>query len=370
MANGTDIRIPSPPDPKKLFSTLVGVGAFLLVIFFLGGFIHRTDSTSVGVRTVKFSLIPGQKGVKDTYYAPGAMYFFPPFFNDWHTFDTKLQNLEMTFSRESGDIRARDDLLFKTIDGNDISLDVIISYRLIPEKAPHVLQFVAKDDLELRHTIVRAIARSRPRDIFGELKTEEFYVSASRAEKADQAKATLNSILEPYGVVVEKVLTKDYRFNTAYQQAIEDKKVADQRTQQNISATRAAREEYLKRLQEAQGSVNEKVALADGEFSRAKIEADAYFEQQQKIAEAITAEGRADAEGNRKLNEALAGAGGETMVKLQIADALQGKRIILLPVSGEGGGLNLKTTDVNDLLKTYGLLKAKEGSSAGAVKTD
>ena len=367
MNGDQEIRMPQPPDLKTLIPNLLGLAALVLIVMFLIGFLHRTGSTDVGVRTVKFSLIPGQTGVQDNYYAPGAMYFFPPFFNDWHTFDTKLQNLEMTIARDTGDVRARDDLLFKTIDGNDISLDIIVSYRLIPEMAPHVLQYIAKDDDDLRHKIVRAIARSRPRDIFGELTTEEFYEAAVRAEKSDKVKTVLNEILEPYGVVVEKVLTKDYRFNQAYQQAIEDKKVADQRTQQNISATKAAREEYLKKLQEAQGSVNEKIAAADGEYRKAKIAADAYYEQRAKIAEAIKAEGQATAEGIRKLNEALAGSGGETMVKLQIAEALQGKKIVLIPVSGgDAGGLSLKTTDVNDLLRTYGLLEAAGKGKAKA----
>ena len=31
----------------------------------------------------------------------------------------------------------------KTIDGNDISLDVIIAYRIDPQKAPYILQYVA-----------------------------------------------------------------------------------------------------------------------------------------------------------------------------------------------------------------------------------
>ena len=44
----------------------------------------------------------------------------------------------------------------------------------------------------------------------------------------------------PWGIVVEKVLTKDYRFNQEYQKAIEDKKVADQQVQKNKSAQHAA----------------------------------------------------------------------------------------------------------------------------------
>jgi hypothetical protein len=36
-----------------------------------------------------------------------------------------------------------------------------------------------------------------------------------------------------------------------------------------------------------------------------------------------------------------------------IAEAIQGKRIILLPVSE--GGMNLKTTNINELIQTLGV---------------
>jgi hypothetical protein len=37
------------------------------------------------------------------------------------------------------------------------------------------------------------------------------------------------------GIIVEKVLTNDYRFNPEYQKAIEGKKVADQQVEKNKS---------------------------------------------------------------------------------------------------------------------------------------
>ena len=94
-------------------------------------------------------------------------------------------------------------------------------------------------------------------------------------------------------------------------------------------------------------------ARANGSFEVAKIEADAYFEQQEKVAQAIQVEGRAEAEGIMKMNEALAGAGGEAMVKLKIAEALNGKKIMMLPIGG--GGLDVRSTDINDLLQLYGI---------------
>jgi regulator of protease activity HflC (stomatin/prohibitin superfamily) len=332
---------------------LLLVLALSITCITLAGCIPRTTGeTEIGVRTVKVGVF-AKKGVEDKVYAPGSTYIFLPFVNDWHTFDTKLQNLEMTLQPTKEDRKGRDDLLFKTIDGNDIGLDVIIAYRIDPGKAPNILRYVARDNKMLREKIVRTVARSKPRDIFGELKTEEFYVTEKREAKAQLAKDVLQEILGPMGIIVERVLTKDYRFNPEYQKAIEDKKVADQRVEKNRSGQHAALEEYKRKLEEAKGEVNKMVAHVDGEYRRAQIEADAYFEKQSLSAQAIKAEGIAEAEGIRQMNKALTGSGGEALVKLRIAEALQDKKIVLLPVSE--GGMNLKTTDINKLIEMMGV---------------
>lgn len=246
---------------------------------------------------------PGRKG---ELFSPGS------------TFDTKLQNLEFTLHRNQGDRNGRDDLLFKTVDGNNISMGVIIVYRIDPAKAPQILQNVAKNNDELRETVVRTITRSKPRDIFGELKTEEFYVAERREGQARKAKAVLQTIFEPMGIIIEKVLTKDYRFNPKYQQAIEDKKVADQKVEKNKSAQHAAAEEYKRKLEEVRGDVNKMIADVDGEYMKAKIEVDAYYAKQELLAEAIMSEGIAEAKGIKEMNQAMARAGGEALVKLEI----------------------------------------------------
>jgi len=340
---------------KRLFLSLILMAAMLAAT---GCVPHTTGETEVGVRIRKMAFF-GPKGVEDHVYPQGTTYFFMPFINDWYVFDTKLQNLEMTLSQTRGDRKAQDDLVFKTTDGNDISLDVIIAYRIDASKAPYILQYVAGNDATLRDKIVRTVARSKPRDIFGELKTEAFYVAESRETQANKAKDELQKILGPMGIVVEKVLTNDYRFNPEYTKAIEDKKVADQQVEKNKSAQHAAREEYKRKLEEARGEVNKMVADADGQYLKDKIEADVYQEQQQFLAEAIKSEGIADAKGILEMNNALAGAGGEAIVKLRIAEALQGKRIMLLPVSE--GGMNLKTTDMNKLIETLGVRSLSGG---------
>ena len=334
---------------KRLNSMTIVI---IMLLSTQGCILYSTGETEVGVRTKKLALF-GEKGVDPKVYEPGSTFVLMPLINDWHTFDIKLQNLEFTFHRGRGDRSSRDDLLFKTIDGNDISLDVIIVYRIDPAKAYLIVQNVARNNKELRDKIVRTITRSKPRDIFGELKTEEFYVAALREGQARKAKDTLQTMLDPMGIIIEKVLTKDYRFNPKYQKAIEDKKVADQKVERNKSVQHAAKEEYKRKLEEVRGEVNKIIADVDGEYLKAKIQVDAYYEKQKLIADAIKAEGIAEAKGIKEMNEAMASVGGEALVKLEIAEALQGKKIVLLPVSE--GGMNLKTTDINALLNTMGV---------------
>lgn len=317
----------------------------------VSGCLRTTDSNEVAVITHKG--IIGSKGVQPEFQERGTSKIIVPFFVDWHPFEVSQQKLDMVMSNRRSSRTDDEDLTFKTIDGNDVSLDLIVTYSVIPDRTPYILQNVAENDVELRETVVRPICRSIPRDLFGELNTEEFYVSAERSKKAEEVRDKLNEILEPYGVRVDSVGPQTYRFNPEYQQAIEDKKIADQQVEKNRAAAKAVEEEYLRKVEETKGKVAQVKAKADGEFQRAKIEADAYYVQQQRVAEAIEAEGKAEAEGILKMNEALAGSGGENIVKMKIADALKGKRIIVLPMGG--GGLDVRSTDINSLLQLYGI---------------
>jgi len=62
------------------------------------------------------------------------------------------------------------------------------------------------------------------------------------------------------------------------------------------------------------------------------------------------------------MNKALVGSGGEVMVKLKLAEALEGKHILLLPLSG--AGMDIKTTNINQLLETYGIKSLMSGGEA------
>ena len=342
---------------KILFNWIKwGLAALALLIVSFKS-IHSAGTTEVGVRTIKWSLF-GKSGVENKLYQPGATYFFLPVFNEWETFDARLQIVEMTATVDKGDKQGVDDIPFKTKDGNDIRIDVIFTYRVDPQRAPYIRQFVAKDMIELKEKVFRTVARSKPRDYLGEYSTEEFYHAENRNKAAENAKQGLQAILSEYGIIVESVALMDYRFNADYQMIITNKKIADTRTKTLVSERDSTVELNKKLLQDALAEVNKAIAQANGQYQEAVLGADAYFQQQTNLAAATIAEGAAEAASIKKMREAMMNEGGLIQVKMAIAENLRGKRIIMIP-TGNANSFNLQTLDLNEILRQFGVTKPK-----------
>ena len=305
--------------------------------------------------------------MQDEVFAPGATYLFVPFVTDWHVYDVSVQNLAMVLEKGRSDRSSQDDLEFKTIDGNEIGVDVTVVWHLDPKKAPYVLANVGEDMEQVKDKLVRPACRSVVRDVLNELSSEDFYVSDKRFEKADQARDRLAKVLSPEGVLVQQVILGGYRFKPEYEKAIRDKKLAEQNAEKLRSEARAAAEEAKRKLEGAKGQVQQQLAQASGFLDQVKLGADAAYFENQKQAEAIVAEKKAAAEAIRKNNEALAGSGGRTMVKLKLAEALAGKTLLFVPTGG--GGAQLQTLNLNALLNTYGEETAGPTTSKVAGQT-
>jgi len=291
----------------------------------------------VGVRTVKWF---GKKGVQKQVYQPGAAYFFMPILNEWDTFDTRLQVVEM---------KGPGQLILKTKDGNDLFVDVTFSYRMDPLKAPYIRQYVAKSDVELREKVFKTVASSRTRDFLGALSTDEFTKTEERNKAVDLAKDGLQKIFDDYGIILERVAVMDYRFDPDYLKVITEKKVAEAKTLEIRAQMEAQREANKRMLNEAEGQVKATIAGALGRYSNTVSAAEADLDQKRILAEAILTEGTNTALTIVKQREAIASAGGETQVQLAFATNMIGKRIIMIP---SGNALNLQTLDLNKALES------------------
>src|SRR3954447_5671000 len=309
---------------------------------------HTTQATQVGVR---FNKLSGATEIAP----PGATYFLAPFVNHWTTFDTSTQNLIMTAKNE-GDRKEKDDLRFKTRDGNDIETDVTVRWRIDPTRAADVWKHVAPNTATLKDRLVRPQARAYVRDILNRLDSEEFYDPDLRFKSASDATDLLAAHLKPYGVIVEQVILGDFSFKPEYQALINQRKEAEKQAEKLEAQILATQEANKANLQSKVAELTELLTRSQGELEQIKRNADAYVVKRKQEAQATLAEKDAVAQGIRKERAALNGSAGDAYVSLQLIDALQKKEIRQIPKLPNGNVI----IDGNKLLQQLGVIQYQQ----------
>jgi regulator of protease activity HflC (stomatin/prohibitin superfamily) len=316
-----------------------------------------TSSTEVGIRTSMFGILEkrGTQEVKD----PGGVYVVMPFVNTWHTLSISQQNLTMTDTVKEGDRPVPDSITFKTKDGNNIHIDVNVAWRVNPKEAPRVISRVGQSILEIKERLIRPISRSVIRDVFNEISSEEYYHVTVKNDMANRAKNQLSKVLEPYGILVDQLQVQQHRFDTEYQGAINAQKQAEADVQMLQEQQKNMEVQKKSELEGKRSQWNKQLEEAMGEAGRARNDADAYYQTKTNEAQAVIARAQAEAEGVRKEAEALGKMGGDAYVKMQVAQRLSKKRILVVP------GSNVSTMDVNQMVN---FLLGKQASAAEAAQ--
>ena len=301
-----------------------------------------TSSTEVGVRTSLFGIF--EKRGETQVYEPGGVYFFLPLVNEWTTLPISQQNLLMNANPTEGDRPVPDEITFKTKDGNNVHIDVNVMWRIDPKKAAYLVFHVGQSVDEIKERVVRPVARSVIRDVFNEITSEEYYHVTVKNEMAQKAKQALVKALEPYGIAVDMLQVQQHRFDAEYQAAINAQKQAEADMQTLVEQQKNIVAQKKSELEAKRASWNQQLEDALGGAGRVRNEADAYYQTKTNEAKAVVAVAQAEAEGVRKEAEALSKMGGEAYVKMQVAQLLSKKRILIVP------GSNVSTMDVNSMV--------------------
>ncbi len=307
---------------------------------------HTTQATEVGVR---FNKITRSTEISEA----GATYFFTPIINDWTTFDTSTQNLIMSRKSEGGDRKEKDDLRFKTRDGNDIETDVTVRWRIDPSQAAQIWRADAPTTLALKERVVRPQARAYVRDVLNRLDSEEYYNPDLRFAAASDATKVLAGALKPYGIVVEQVILGDFSFKPDYQNLINKRKEGEKQAEKLEAQILATAESNKAIVQQRIAELTELLTRSQGELEQAKRTADAYLGRKQQEAQATLTEKNAAAQGMRKERAALNGSAGDAYVSLQLIEALQKKEIRQIPKMPNGNVI----IDGNKLLQQLGVIQ-------------
>ena len=335
----------------------------LMLLFTMG--CARVDTNEVGVKTTYFSFT-GDTGVNEEVYGTGYHVYVPPFVG-FNILNKTEQKLEMTKRSGEGSRPHADDLKLKTSDGNNLWVDITVSWRVNPEKAWLTVRKVGETVTEIEETAVRPITRGILRYVLGKLSSEEFYDAGRRENQVVEGKKLLEQALTPLGIEITGVLVNDYRFATEYQKAIEDRKLYDQKAREYASLTVAAREDVKRRVFDASADANRVIEDARGKMAQAKLKGDALLYAARKEAEAISARKKATATALARLNQALAGSGGSNVVAKRLADALKGKKISIVPMSDNG---TLSMIDINRFLETLAAAKVVEKTETRKPKPE
>ena len=282
----------------------------------------------------------------------GAIVYYP-FIQNLYILDKSEQSAPMTSANISAEYPQGNPVILKTRDGGDVSLDLIIQYRLISNMADNVVQNTGIGNT-YKEKWIRDYAKTICRYEFGELEIGEFPEAEKRRQKTQEASEELDRLLNQHGILMTSLNFIDYRYYREYAEKIQERRIADKEVQEQRSRGKAAKENQERVVTEETKKLDVAISRFRGQLYnmeidakaeaakvkqegiayllKAKFDADAEYERLRKEAEAILAVREAEAAGILALRDALEGEGGRNLVKLEYAKRLREAKIIGTPV--------------------------------------
>jgi len=207
---------------------------------------------------------------------PGVHVIFP-----WYQvtkYVTNQQEYTMSELADEGARTGNDQVTARSVDGQEVFMDVTILYRVPGENVNRVHQ--DWNNAIYQEVFIRPSVRSVIRDVVSGYQAEEIY-GVKRNDLQVQIKEELAARMLDRGFELTDVLLRNISFSEQFTQAIEDKQIEEQKLQQSQTAAQ-------RRETEAKGNANAAIETARGE------------------AEARLVQARAEAEGLRLISDQLA----------------------------------------------------------------
>jgi hypothetical protein len=372
--------------------------------------LQQVRNDQVALRFRKLPLILGG-GIRHEVIPPGGKVIVWP----WE----ELIQLTNTQRSESwgtgqGDNRA---LAARSSDGNEVAFEVTVLYQISrkPEELRELVTSIADTDEKI-HELVVSQVRALVRQFANRLATRQFVSSdlsseLRRVEKElpegglskkaaavsedtgtfdtvkDELEKALTDALKSYQLELIQLSVANPRFVRYRETDVEGEQQDDtyqtmlvnvQREQQAIKREGESRKTQEERKygekEIAIKEANKILAVANAEAERIGEEARFMLETKQIEKDAIERSGQDMIKSLRAQIEAVAGKGGEALLKLDIARELSkgNPSFIVLNQGSTGSSLDVRRTDTNDLIKQLGLLEAlrdkgQSESSSGAA---
>ncbi len=285
-----------PKIPAATFASMLVVAAFLLVVAILA-FSGRMGVTSIrdDQIAVKLNYLTGSREVITT---PGYKVYIP-FIEGIFAFDRTPQKFVMEGTRTVDDNHVPF-LTVRAKDGSNFWFESLeIQYALIPGDVAKVADDSGLGD-GFKRDWIRSYARSILRDEFGRYSAVEVANPSSYQSARIESTRRLNEVLRPHGIEVIDIITPKPRFDTAYEQAIEERKVADQEVEKLEEEKKRLLNERDRRLATVEKEMEIAFQELQGDLTRERLEAEKQRIRVTKAADAYAVQRGAEGEGERQ----------------------------------------------------------------------
>ncbi|MBZ0292930.1 MAG: hypothetical protein K8L99_10245 [Anaerolineae bacterium] len=195
------------------------------------------------------------------------------------------QQYTMSGIPNQGAIQGNDAVRARTIDGQEIYIDITVIYSIDPNQANTVhvrWQNRYQDDFvrpTIRGITRDAVSRFTAEDIFGE----------RRSELEDSIQSVMEGRMAQEGFTLSDLLVRDVTFSQAFTDSIEQKQIADQKAQEAQFRVQEERQNAERVRVEAQGQRDAAITEAEGEAQAIVLRAQAQAEALRLVSEQIAA---------------------------------------------------------------------------------
>lgn len=223
-----------------LVNPIKAVGAIIVVIGVLTASVVQIDAGHVGIKKL-FGNVQN-----DVLYS--GLHFMNPLM-DVTEVDTRTQNYTMSGVHNEGDKIGDDAIRVLSADGLEVTIDLTVLFRLIPQDAPNMLR---ETGLDYKDKIVRPIARTKIRDNAVYYDAVSLY-SSRRDEFQARIYKAIEDEFKKRGLLLENLLVRNITLPTSVKNAIEAKINAEQEAQKMQFVLQKERQEADRKRVEAQG---------------------------------------------------------------------------------------------------------------------
>ncbi len=228
------------PNTQRFTNPTRIVGVIIVLLGVLTSCIVQINAGEIGVQKL-FGKIQN-----NVLYS--GLHFINPLVEVEHI-DTKTQNYTMSGIGDEGQKAGDDAIKVLTADGLEVTIDLSVLYRVVPNNAPKLLQ---QTGIDYEDKIVRPITRTRIRDNAVYYDAISLF-SSKRDEFQQRIYKSIEKDFNSRGLLLENLLVRNITLPESVRKTIEQKINAEQDAQKMQFVLQKEQQEAQRKRIEAQG---------------------------------------------------------------------------------------------------------------------